>query len=75
MKNRFRTVCVVVAVIAAAVGVFALLASARRWEEQKADRLRDFTHAERAVAWQRRAARSGQDESRLTQMEMDLQIA
>ena len=66
---------VVAAVIAAAVAVSALRASARRWEEQKADRLRDFTDAERAVAWQRRAARNDPNESRLTQMERDLQIA
>ena len=75
MKGRFLTSGVVVAVIAAAVVVFALLASARRWDRQKAARLRDFTHTERAVAWQRRAARNDPDESRLTQMERDLQIA
>ena len=75
MKSRVLTIGVVAAVIAATVAVFALLASARRWDGQKAARLRDFTHAERAVAWQRHAAANGQDESRLTQMEMDLQIA
>ena len=75
MTSRVLTIAVVVAVIAAAVVVFALRASARRWDRQKAARLRDFTDAERAVAWQRRAAGNDPDDSQLTQMERDLQIA
>ena len=66
-------------VIGVAVASFALWQSLRAWEEQKADKLSDFSAAERQVEAMQQDARSVSDDpARWTQLEwaeIDLQVA